>query len=312
MTNPVFGLPHLSEDAVAAFADGVLSAAAASRAQRHCAECAECADAVRVQREAAMMLRAAQAPSLPSGLLDRLAGLPMSATLPPSRGGLPTVLGADGTAMFVAYDVHKASEASQSRSGEEPEASVQRPARPHHRGALPVAVLASAAAVVAAGAFGGQVSTLAAAADRPAPAGAANVAGSLTGGQSTALPAPSPFSGARTLLGTNRPVASPASASADQPARPALRPGSQLATSVTLAPLRRDAQRPSAAASWSRLARSSATPASSSGSAATTSAATTSAAASSARTDRPATRPAGERSRAGSVPPMAGEPVARP
>ncbi len=80
MSGPrVFGLPHLSEDAVAAFADGVLSAAAASRAQRHCAECAECADAVRGQREAAMLLRAAQAPALPSGLLDRLAGLPMSA-----------------------------------------------------------------------------------------------------------------------------------------------------------------------------------------------------------------------------------------
>ncbi len=50
----------------------------------------------------------------------------------------------------------------------------------HRRGALPVTVLASAAAVVAAGTFGSHVSTLAAA-DRPTPAGAANVAGSLTG-----------------------------------------------------------------------------------------------------------------------------------
>ena len=44
MTGPsVFGLPHLSEDAVAAFADGVLSSAATVRARRHCAECTECA-----------------------------------------------------------------------------------------------------------------------------------------------------------------------------------------------------------------------------------------------------------------------------
>src|SRR4051812_38394997 len=161
MSGPrVFGLPHLSEDAVAAFADGVLSANAAGRARRHCAECAECAGAVRIQREAAMLLRTAQAPALPSGLLDRLAGLPMSTPLPPPRGGLPTVLGADGTPFFVAHDVHKALSA-----GVHPEGgpSGEAPSRPmHRRGALPVTVLASAAAVVAAGTFGGHVSTLAA------------------------------------------------------------------------------------------------------------------------------------------------------
>src|SRR6201989_3010552 len=102
MTVPrVFKLPHLSEDAVAAFADGVLAQAAAGRAQRHCLECPECADAVRGQREAAMMLRAACAPSLPAGLLDRWAGLPMSAPLPPPRGGLPTTLNSDGVPVFV-------------------------------------------------------------------------------------------------------------------------------------------------------------------------------------------------------------------
>ncbi|MEO7262691.1 MAG: hypothetical protein ABI047_15760 [Jatrophihabitantaceae bacterium] len=175
MTSPVFGLPHLSEDAVAAFADGVLSAAAASRAQRHCAECVECADAVRGQRETAMMLRAAQAPALPSGLLARLAGLPMSTPLPPaSRGGLPTALGADGTAMFIAHDGRKARDlhardlhTREAPSGEQPAAPAPPPARSaYRRGALPVTVLASAAAVVAAGTFGGHVSTLAAAADR--------------------------------------------------------------------------------------------------------------------------------------------------
>lgn len=276
MTSPVFGLPHLSEDAVAAFADGVLSAAAASRARRHCAECVECADAVRGQRETAMMLRAAQAPALPSGLLDRLAGLPMSTPLPPpSRGGLPTVLGADGTAMFIAHDPHKARglqardalerevrardalerEARDPRAGqpsasEQPETPAPRPV--HRRAALPVTVLASAAAVVAAGTFGGQVSTLAAVGDRQAPAGAANVVGSVTGGQNAALRSSNPLNSA-VRLGVSRPSAGPAST--DQPARPALRVDLRPA-SVTLAPVPRTSQRSDQAASdasWSRL-----------------------------------------------------------
>ena len=181
MSSPrVFGLPHLSEDAVAAFADGVLSASAASRAQRHCSECAECAGAVRIQREAAMLLRTAQAPVLPSGLLARLAGLPMSTPLPPPCSGLPTVLGADGTPVFVAHDVHQARLANP--CPEDGPATDARPA--HRRGALPVTVLASAAAVVAAGTFGGHVSTLASS-NRPTPAGAAQVAGALTGGRSS-------------------------------------------------------------------------------------------------------------------------------
>ncbi|HEX8081993.1 MAG TPA: hypothetical protein VF557_17405 [Jatrophihabitans sp.] len=279
MTSPVFGLPHLSEDAVAAFADGVLSAAAASRARRHCAECVECADAVRGQRETAMMLRAAQAPALPSGLLDRLAGLPMSTPLPPpSRGGLPTVLGADGTAMFIAHDAHKARglqardslerevrardalereardpRAGQPSAGEQPEAAAPPPARPvHRRAALPVTVLASAAAVVAAGTFGGQVSTLAAVGDRQAPAGAANVVGSVTGSQNAALRSSNPLNPA-VRLGVSRPSAGPAST--DQPATPALRVGLR-ADSVTLAPVPRTSQRSDQAASdasWSRL-----------------------------------------------------------
>ena len=181
MTSPRFGLPHLSEDAVAAFADGVLSAAAASRAQRHCSECVECADAVRGQRETAMMLRAAPAPALPSGLLDRLAGLPMSTPLPPPRSGLPTVLGADGVAMFVAHHA-RTSERADTDGAPKPEQprqahSVGHPV--HRRGTLPMTMLASAAsaaAVVAAGSLGGHVSTLAAAADRAGHADA-NVAG---------------------------------------------------------------------------------------------------------------------------------------
>jgi hypothetical protein len=289
MTSPVFGLPHLSEDAVAAFADGVLSAAAASRARRHCAECVECADAVRGQRETAMMLRTAQAPALPSGLLDRLAGLPMSTPLPPpSRGGLPTVLGADGTAMFIAHDPHKARglqardalerevrardaleremrardalereardpRAGQPSAGAQPETPAPPPARSaHRRAALPVTVLASAAAVVAAGTFGGQVSTLAAVGDRQAPAGAANVVGSVTGSQNAALRSSNPLTGA-VRLGVSRQSAGPAST--DQPARPALRADSR-PDSVTLARVPRTSQRndqSASDASWSRL-----------------------------------------------------------
>ena len=248
MSGPrVFGLPHLSEDAVAAFADGVLSAAAASRAQRHCAECAECADAVRGQRETAMLLRAAPAPALPSGLLDRLNGLPMSAPLPPPRSGLPTVLGSDGTPMFVAHDVHRASQAQAGEAGPDaqPDGRVQNQARPaHRRGALPVTVLASAAAVVAAGTFGGHVSTLAAAVDRQAPSGAANVAGGSAAGVWSAsllsgtgsLNTAGSLSGTGSLLPASHASAGPASTGPDQASRPALAASRRL--SVTLAPLR--------------------------------------------------------------------------
>jgi hypothetical protein len=268
MSGPrVFGLPHLSEDAVAAFADGVLSAAAASRARRHCAECAECADAVRGQRETAMLLRAAQAPALPSGLLDRLTGVPMSTPLPPPCGGLPTVLGADGIAMFVAHDVRRANEAnsagraggadsarraneansagdadSAERPDGHPPAQAAQPRQAHRRGALPVTVLASAAAVVAAGTFGGHVSTLAAA-DRQAPSGAANAVGVLTGGQLPAARPASPLGGTASLLPVSRSSAATASTVPDQAGRTVRVSGGGV--SVILAPLGRAIQQPS-------------------------------------------------------------------
>ena len=160
----VFGLPHLSEDSVAAFADGVLSDAAAGRARRHCAECLECADAVRVQRETAMVLRTASAPAMPAGLLDRLAGLPMSTPLPPPTGGLPTVMGADGVPMIVAFNPVREPE-----TPSDPEPGTAH-SRAHHRRNLPMTVLASAAAVVAAGALGGGVQSLAAQTEPVTPA----------------------------------------------------------------------------------------------------------------------------------------------
>jgi hypothetical protein len=162
----VFGLPHLSEDAVAAFADGVLSASAAARARRHCAECAECAEAVRAQREAALLLRTAGSPTAPAALMSRLAGLPMSTPLPPPRGGLPTVLGADGVPMFIAHDprnAHHDPRANRMTAEQHPAGTAQPrpvPGHGHRRVLLAGGILASAAAVVAAGAIGSNLTSL--------------------------------------------------------------------------------------------------------------------------------------------------------
>lgn len=84
---------HLSEEAVAACADGVLSGGASDRASRHIANCPECAHAVKVQREAAWALRAAPAPALPTGLVERLRDVPQTT---PIRT-VPAGLAADGT-----------------------------------------------------------------------------------------------------------------------------------------------------------------------------------------------------------------------
>lgn len=87
---------HLSDEAVAAFADGVLTGHARGRATKHTAECVECATAVQVQREAAWALRAAPAPALPIGLMDRLRGLPETTPI----ATLPTVIAPDGSTML--------------------------------------------------------------------------------------------------------------------------------------------------------------------------------------------------------------------
>jgi anti-sigma factor RsiW len=93
---------HLSDEAVAAFADGVLSSGPRARAERHLASCAECSYSVAEQRAAVWALRAAPAPSLPGGLLDRLRDLPSTTALPSST----VVLAPDGSAAFPAYGMH--------------------------------------------------------------------------------------------------------------------------------------------------------------------------------------------------------------
>ncbi len=89
---------HLSDEAIAAFADGVLRGHARERAARHTESCGECAQAVRVQREAVWALRAAPAPALPTSLADRLRTLPETTELAEITV-LPRVTDDDGRTM---------------------------------------------------------------------------------------------------------------------------------------------------------------------------------------------------------------------
>jgi hypothetical protein len=94
-----FPVQHLSDEAVAAYADGVLGRTARMRAERHLAQCPECAYAVSVQREAVFALRDAPPPALPSGLLDRLRAVPVTTILTSP----PLALSPDGSAAFPAH-----------------------------------------------------------------------------------------------------------------------------------------------------------------------------------------------------------------
>lgn len=93
----------LSDEAVAAFADGVLHGRARERAAKHTAECPECAYAVAVQREAIWMLRAAPAPEFPVSLIERLRDVPETAELPASLESAPAALDREGSALFAAF-----------------------------------------------------------------------------------------------------------------------------------------------------------------------------------------------------------------
>src|SRR4051794_31637147 len=90
---------HLSDEAVAAFADGVLGGHARDRAARHVSACAECRAAVQVQREAVFALRAASAPHVPAELFDRLKAVPLTTPLPT----LPTAIASDGSLMLATF-----------------------------------------------------------------------------------------------------------------------------------------------------------------------------------------------------------------
>jgi anti-sigma factor RsiW len=79
---------HLMPDAVVAFVDGELSATAHHRAAAHLARCGFCALETYTQQQARMAVRAAEAPSAPAGLLDRLGAIPQEVDLPSAPDGL--------------------------------------------------------------------------------------------------------------------------------------------------------------------------------------------------------------------------------
>jgi hypothetical protein len=83
-----WGFDHLSLDAVVAFVDDELSAAAHSRAERHVAECGECAAEVVAQRQVRSALRSADEPHVPSWLLSKLGSIPQDTDLPGPPPGL--------------------------------------------------------------------------------------------------------------------------------------------------------------------------------------------------------------------------------
>ena len=129
---------HLSDEAIAAFADDVLTGHARERARRHTTTCAECNHAVAVQREAVWALRSAPAPSLPSGLLDRLRDVPVST---PIRR-VPTVVDEQGTPMFATFGPSVAAFVPQRRGAA---GAVSRHARPFALTAASVAFLGALA-----------------------------------------------------------------------------------------------------------------------------------------------------------------------
>ncbi len=88
---------HLSDEAVAACADGVLGGRARDRASKHTETCAECREAVRMQREAVWALRAAPLPAPPTDLIARLRSVPQTTSI----STLPTVVAPDGSTMLV-------------------------------------------------------------------------------------------------------------------------------------------------------------------------------------------------------------------
>lgn len=124
-------IQHLSDEAVAAFADGMLGVSAQNRAVRHIDQCPECALAIDEQRAAVSALRAAPAPALPAGLLERLRAVPVTTPLTPTT----MALAPDGSAVFPAFGTTTASPAQRSGAPTAAGESVRR-----HEFHLPIAV----------------------------------------------------------------------------------------------------------------------------------------------------------------------------
>ncbi len=80
---------HLAVDAVVAFVDGELAPAAHDRAAAHLVRCQYCATEIAAQRQARSMVRSAECPSPPPGLLAALREIPQTTDLPDPPAGVP-------------------------------------------------------------------------------------------------------------------------------------------------------------------------------------------------------------------------------
>jgi len=80
---------HLSLDAIVAFADGEMSVVAFQRAAAHVARCPQCNGEVDQQIAARSWLRSAEAPAMPSSLLDSLRSIPVAMPAEPPVDGAP-------------------------------------------------------------------------------------------------------------------------------------------------------------------------------------------------------------------------------
>lgn len=145
LTSAPFTTSHLSDEAVAAFADGVLRDGARSRAQQHLSGCAECREAVRDQRAASAMLRAAPLPCLPTGLADRLRNLPATTSVPPSPF-TPAALTPDSQPLFAAFHTLQAAARAECNTPATASGSAASPSTASEFGAVAAPNAAAAAA----------------------------------------------------------------------------------------------------------------------------------------------------------------------
>lgn len=81
----VGSIDHLTLDAVVAYADGEMPLVSYQRAAAHLALCPQCDAEVRAQMTARSWLRAAQAPPMPSSLLDSLRSIPVALPAGPAE-----------------------------------------------------------------------------------------------------------------------------------------------------------------------------------------------------------------------------------
>ena len=145
-------LPHLSDEAVAAFADGVLPPGPFGRAQKHLVECVGCTQAVRDQQAARVLLRAAAIPAAPGALLDRLRQLPTTSPLGAAVGGgqgseLTCGMSVDGQPVFAAFHTRERQTMTSSIATAALAPEPARAARSHRQPHLPVLGVSAAAAV---------------------------------------------------------------------------------------------------------------------------------------------------------------------